>query len=142
MNLFLDTSSLFKLYHIENDTPRMAELLANYSISQIALAEIAKIEFASIVWRKVRIKEFTEHEAKRICKRFESDFAKYSFVPANTPMIKQARNLIEKYGKQGLRTLDSIQLATAISLSGQCELFVTSDKLLQSFFKQELLPVL
>ena len=57
-------------------------------------------------------------------------------------LANEAKGLIHKYGMQGLRTLDSIQLATAISLKNECELFITSDKLLNSFFKQEALPVL
>jgi hypothetical protein len=43
-----------------------------------------------------------------------------------------------KYGQEGLRTLDAIQLASALTLKEQQNvLFFTADKLLKYFFKQE-----
>ncbi len=72
----------------------------------------------------------------------DTSFEKYNFVPVDNLIVTRAKDLIEKYGKEGLRTLDSIQLATAISLKSQCDLFITTDKLLHSFFIQESLPVL
>ncbi len=71
---------------------------------------------------------------------FESDFEKYHFVSTDSIIIEQARLLTSKYGIQGLRTLDSIQLATASSLFRHVEKFFTADKLLQSFFVAEGLP--
>jgi hypothetical protein len=41
---------------------------------------------------------------------------------------------------QGLRTLDGIQLATAVSLFQQVDIFFTADKLLESLFEAEGLP--
>ncbi len=141
MNIFFDTSPIFKLYHVENDTQKIVDLVNNPDLENIFLSEIAKIEFSSIVWRKVRLNEFSEQEAKRINRRFESDFRQYHFTQVDREIMAQAKILIEKYGHQGLRTLDSIQLSTAVSLIDECQLFVTSDKLLHSFFQQENLPV-
>ena len=141
MNIFFDTSPIFKLYHVENDTQKIVDLVNNPDLENIFLSEIAKIEFSSIVWRKVRLNEFSEQEAKRINRRFESDFRQYHFTQVDREIMAQAKILIEKYGHQGLRTLDSIQLSTAVSLIDECQLFVTSDKLLHSFFQQENMPV-
>jgi len=140
MKIFLDTSSLFKLYHKESDTDIIERVFTDYNITTIYLSEIAKIEFASTIWKKVRIKELTESQAKAILNLFEQDFGKYTFIPSDAIINEQARNLITKYGKQGLRTLDSIQLATSVSLAGNASLFITTDKLLATFFKLELLP--
>ena len=42
------------------------------------------------------------------------------------------------YGVAGLRTLDAIQLASALTLKGEPKArFFTADQLLKSFFKQE-----
>ena len=68
---------------------------------------------------------------------FESDFGKYTFIVTDSIIIEQARILISKYGLQGLRTLDSIQLATAKSLFQQADIFFTADKLLKSLFEVE-----
>jgi predicted nucleic acid-binding protein len=100
------------------------------------------IEFASSVWKKVRTKQLSELEATMFLKSFESDTLKYTFVHIDGDIISSAKQLITMYGKAGLRTLDSIQLATAVSLKGEADLFITSDKLLADFFQQESLPIL
>jgi len=41
-----------------------------------------------------------------------------------------AKTLIGKYWKNGLRTLDSIQLASALNIKEDIDIFLTSDKLL------------
>jgi len=80
-------------------------------------------------------------QAATVIKLFETDFGKYTLVQIDTIIIEQAKALIRKYGNQGLRTLDSIQLSTSVFLKGQSDLFVTSDDLLASFFKQEELRI-
>jgi uncharacterized protein len=137
MKLFLDTSSLFKLYHKETGTAELEELFSTANITTIFLSEIAKVEFTSTVWKKVRTKDISELEAQTTLELFEADFPKYSFIAMDSIIIEQARILTTKYGIQGLRTLDSIQLSTAISLSEQAGVFFTADNLLKSFFDGE-----
>jgi len=137
MKIFLDTSSLFKLYHKETGTAELEELFSTVKITTIYLSEIAKIEFTSTVWKKVRTQEIPELEAQTTLELFEADFAKYSFIATDSIIIEQARILTTKYGTQGLRTLDSIQLSTAISLFQQASVFFTADKLLKSLFVVE-----
>ena len=62
------------------------------------------------------------------------------FIATNTVIFEPARYLVAKYKKLGLRTLDAIQLSTAISLIGYVDLFQTGDKLLQTFLEAEGLP--
>jgi len=140
MKLFLDTSSLFKLYYQETGSHEIESVFTTHAITTIFLSELAKIEFSATLWRKVRMQEIREPQAKVIIKSFEKDFDKYDFVQMDTVVIKQARKLLLKYGSQGLRTLDSIQLATAVLLKSHADLFLTADKLLDIFFKQEALP--
>jgi uncharacterized protein len=68
---------------------------------------------------------------------FEADFGKYIFIATDSIIIERARILISRYGMQGLRTLDSIQLSTSLELLQQADVFFTSDKLLKSFFEAE-----
>lgn len=140
MKIFLDTSSLFKLYHREADTAELESKLSKFAITSIYLSEITKVEFTSTVWKKVRTKEITESEAKTTLDLFEIDFVKYNFSNTDSIIIEQARLLVSKYEAQGLRTLDSIQLSTAVSLLHQVDIFLTSDKLLNSLFITEGLP--
>jgi predicted nucleic acid-binding protein len=140
MRVFLDTSSLFKLYHQETDSEIMESIFTNYKVTDVFLSELSKIEFASIVWKKVRVNDITELQAKAVTEAFDEDFSKYSFVQIDNIIIEQAKILITKYGKQGLRALDSIQLSTAIMLRSKANLFLSADTLLNSFLKQEELP--
>ncbi len=137
MKIFLDTSSLFKLYHQEAGTAELEKLFATINITTVYLSEIAKIEFSSSVWKKVSTKEITEVAAQTTLALFEIDFVKYTFVAPDSIVIEQARILIAKYGMQGLRALDAIQLSTGVLLFQQADLFFTADNLLKSFFVAE-----
>ncbi|MFN3487572.1 MAG: type II toxin-antitoxin system VapC family toxin [Emticicia sp.] len=137
MKIFLDTSSLVKLYHRETGTQELEKLFSSYKITAVFLSEIAKIEFASTIWKKVRTKEITELEAQITLELFETDFEKYTFIATDSIVLETGRTLTTKYGMQGLRTLDSIQFSTAISLARQADVFFTADKLLKSFFETE-----
>lgn len=142
MNIFLDTSSLVKLYHREADTQVVENVFIQNKITRVFLSEISKIEFASTIWKKVRTKEIAENEAKTVIGLFESDYPKYAFIKADAAIIAQAGVFLSKYGVQGLRTLDSIQLSVAASLVNEANLFITADHLLKTLFTLELLPVL
>ena len=48
MNIFLDTSSLLKLYHKESGTDELLNLISGKA-EQIYLSELAKIEFNSAI---------------------------------------------------------------------------------------------
>ena len=114
MKIFLDRSSLFKLYHQEAGTAELEQVFARGNITHVFLSEITKVEFASTVWKKVRTKEITAAQADATITLFETDFAKYTFATTDSLLLEQARQLTVKYGLQGLRTLDSIQLATCL----------------------------
>ena len=140
MKIFLDTSSLFKLYYQEEGTIELENIFSQTTITPIFLSEISKVEFTSTVWKKARIKEITETQAKTTLELFEIDFEKYNFVATDSLILEQARNLTTKYATQGLRTLDSIQLSTCVALREQLTVFFTADKLLKTLIEAEGLP--
>lgn len=137
MKIFLDTSSLFKLYHKEEGTVELEDIFIKTTIDTVYLSEITKIEFASTVWKKVRSKKISMEQAKSSLQLFENDFDKYTFITTDSSIIERAKTLLSTYGIQGLRTLDGIQLATAVSLSDKSDIFITSDNLLNRFFETE-----
>lgn len=53
MKAFLDTSSLFKLYHREKDSEMIQDYLSR-DVEEIFLSDLALLEFRSAVWKKVR----------------------------------------------------------------------------------------
>ena len=141
MKVFLDTSSLFKLYHREDGTDELELIFSTEKISTVYLSDLTKVEFASTVWKKVRTKEITESQALATIQSFEADFVKYAFIAVDSIVTEQARILIMKYGAKGLRALDSIQLSTAVCLAQDADVFFAADNLLRSFLETEYLPI-
>lgn len=137
MNVFFDTSSLFKLYHRENGTEELMILFNEIGIEAIYLAEITKIEFSSVVWKKCRKKEIDKKSANLLIEKFESDSVKFKYVPEGQLLRQKAKGLIGKHWQKGLRTLDSIQLASALKVKNHIELFLTSDILLAEISQYE-----
>ena len=137
MNIFLDTSSLFKLYHREADTVLIEQIFTQVTVTNVYLSEITKVEFSSSVLKKVRTNEISELEAITTLQLFERDSEKYSFIATDNIIIERAKNFISKYGLKGLRTLDSIQLSSATLLKAEVDLFLTSDNLLKSLLIEE-----
>ena len=59
------------------------------------------------------------------------------FVSTDNTVIETAKLLLSKYGSDGLRTLDSIQLATAVVLKKYVQLNKCADKLLEKLMLLE-----
>jgi predicted nucleic acid-binding protein len=106
------------------------------------LSEIAKIEFLSAIWKKIRQREITEEVGNAVIFCFEEDFNKFQWLKLSSDIIKRASELLKKYGDDGLRTLDSIQLACAVKIRGENCSFFTSDNLLQKLFSKENLNII
>src|SRR5665647_359330 len=124
MNVFFDTSSLFKLYHRESGTEELMSLFNEVGIEVIYLAEISKIEFSSAVWKKCRKNEIDEDLAIQLIEKFDKDSVRFNYVPENQMLRLNAKGLIGKHWRMGLRTLDSIQLASALKMKKQITLFL------------------
>lgn len=140
MKVFVDTSSLLKLYHQENDSDTIQAVLSD-GVTEIVLSEIAILEFRSAIWKKVREGSIDKDVAVEVISCFQGDFDNFRWIKLTTEVTESASHLLMKYGNTGLRTLDSIQLASALSFRGEESLFLTSDKLLNRFFREENLNV-
>jgi len=137
MKIFLDTSSLIKLYHDEAGTEYLDSIFNQFEISEIYLSELAKVEFNSAIWKKIRTKELSENEGIELISSFVDDHDKFTFIDLNNLMIDDARVLISKYGNKGLRTLDSLQLAAIVEIKANIDFAITSDKLLEKLIELE-----
>ncbi|WP_250630091.1 type II toxin-antitoxin system VapC family toxin [Rhodoflexus caldus] len=140
MIVFLDTSALVKLYSPETGTAEM-DLLFSKNITRIYLSKISLLEFESAIRKKVRTGHLTQPEAEALSASFMFDLRHYQIVDIGNSIIENAWALLKKYGHQGLRTLDSIQLATAISLRQEVTVNKTFDTLLEQLFVSENLPI-
>jgi predicted nucleic acid-binding protein len=126
MKAFLDTSSLIKLYHYESDSDIIEGILSK-EVDEIFLSELAVLEFRSAIWKKVKEGEIDEGLALKVISYFEDDFDNFQCIKLQSDIIKVASELLMKYGKKGLRTLDSIQFASALILRNQDCIFLISD---------------
>src|SRR5947209_3133088 len=118
--LFWDTSALVKHYHSERGTPRVDNLL-QASGSQHLMSRLAVTETFSVFAGKVRAGLITSSEFNQLCRRFLADTRRKLFSVARLLVAhhKEAERLLRLYGPQpgqGIRTLDSIQLAVALDL--------------------------
>jgi predicted nucleic acid-binding protein len=129
MNVFIDTSTLFKLYQNEDGSEIIYNYLKNNEIKYIYLSEITKIEFHSVIWKKVRMKELTIEISETIINNFISDSKYYNFIQIGNEIINNALYLLAKYNKLGLRSLDSIQISSSMFSSEEIDLIITSDKI-------------
>lgn len=136
MKIFLDTSSLFKLYHQEEGTLELEKVFSTEHITHVFPSEITKVEFSSTLWKKVRTKELTTEVATNTLIMFEQDFNNFTFISTDSLLLEKAKRLLSIHGSDGLRTLDSIQLATCISLADDADVFFTADKLLQNLLSK------
>jgi predicted nucleic acid-binding protein len=142
MNLFFDTSALFKLYHSESGTKELTAFFSSNLINAIYLSEITSIEFSSAVWKKCRKKEIKQSSAKLLIEKFKIDSEKYNFINQSKSCTSLASVLIGKYWNKGLRTLDSLQLASALTFKSDLDVFITSDILLSEIALSENLKVM
>ena len=114
MIVYLDTSSLVKLYVEEVDSERIrnfAHDAAAVSTSKIAYAE-ARAAFA----RKQKEEEFSLKVLRKIVEDFNRDWESYFVIEITDGLIRFAGDIAEKYL---LRGFDSIHLASAVHLKNK-----------------------
>lgn len=121
MNAFIDTSSLFKRYVVEEGTDALERLLED--IDEIIISPTCVIELHATLTRCLRQERITCQEEKCIVREFEKDREFFHTVIWNHALEDQAIRIIKRHA---LKTLDAIQLAAAES--ARADLFITSDK--------------
>jgi len=105
MKVFVDTSSLLKLYHQENDSDTIQAVLSD-GVTEIVLSEIATLEFRSAIWKKVREGRIDKDVAVEVISCFQGDFGNFRWIKLTNEVTESASHLLMKYGNTGLRTLD------------------------------------
>ena len=111
MIVYLDTSSLVKLYVEENGSSEVDSLVKSSEVTATSI--VAYAEARAAFARRYREKAFTSTGHDRIKKFFDKDWDSYLILNTTRDTVKLAGDLAEKHA---LRGFDSIHLATALTL--------------------------
>ena len=134
MNYFLDSSALIKLYHPELGSQRVAAIFGEPD-RRIIVSRLAGVEFHSALALKTRTGHLDGERSAALRIRFLNDVASgaIALVAVSESHYPAAERLIVRYGeRQGLRTLDALQLAVALEVKDRVGLdtLVAADKVL------------
>jgi len=121
---FFDTSALVKRYHLEPGSERVNAILDDQNNVPI-ISELAIVELVSALRRKRNRGEITPQAMDDALAHFAhavlSDLIVAGF---RSGFIQQARDLVLQYG---LRTLDALQLTSALEFRALPPVFVCAD---------------
>jgi predicted nucleic acid-binding protein len=112
MTLYLDTSSLFKLYVEEPGSDDVRQELSEASAGATSLVTYAEARAAFA--RVRRLGNITAAGLRSVKRDFDSDWLIYVIVPPSDAICRSAGQLAERYN---LRGFDSIHLATFLYLA-------------------------
>ena len=75
------------------------------------------------------MEEIDEEIAINVISCFENDYDNFVWINLNSGIMKSASTLLMEYGTKGLRSLDAIQLACALTLRDDDCIFLTNDNI-------------
>jgi predicted nucleic acid-binding protein len=130
MIVYLDTSSLVKLYVLQEDSHAVEKLVESSDV--VATSLIAYAEARSAFARRLREDVFSVEEYRLILSRLDQDWDNCLKIGITGELVRRAGDLSEKHG---IRGFDAIHLSSAISFREELSFpvyFSCSDKKLQN----------
>lgn len=136
---FWDSSALVPLVLVEIRSSDMERLLLQDG--DIVSAAIAPIEVTSALWRRKHRNELTVAEIQNAEQLFANVSANWRAIEQSDEVVERSLDLLSRHQ---LRTLDAIQLATAILFAGRDRSLpiVTLDQRLATAARAEGFPIL
>jgi len=130
MILFFDTSALVKVFHEEKGSEKVTRLIRAKD-NEVWISELARIEFISAIFRRLRNKEINEEQLDEALIGFEEQLNFFNVEPLGQAILKEAEFLLKRYGKKRrLRSLDALQLGTFSLISEKGWFSVATDEIL------------
>ena len=127
--IFTDTSALVKYYYPEEGSEDVEGILLK--AERVYLCQVATAEFASVLMKKVRIGALEMEVETLIWNTFldDLDARQMDVIPLEERHYQKAVEIIRGFGqREGIRALDSLQLASALDVHDAK--FLSADRLL------------
>jgi predicted nucleic acid-binding protein len=146
LGIYLDTSALAKLYHTENGSSKVEQLIRD-STGNCFVSRLGMLEMRSVLAQKTRAGEISPVASVAVLQRFRGDIRRRRFrvVSLRTRHYELAEHLVDVYGiSSGLRALDSLHLAMALDLqqNRRIDSIIAADKVLCRVAPLERLPAI
>lgn len=122
MNCFFDTSALIKNYIDERGSSNVAGVMAQ--ADAIHVSEVSIVECFSTLRRILQEQSLNEEEYEIVKREIKHDFRYFTIIPVEA-VIGYCESIIDSYR---LKTLDSIQLASARHVYTEIDYSVCCDK--------------
>ena len=129
MILYLDTSSLVKLYVTEEDSNIIRQLVKRSTTTATSL--VAYAEARAAFSRRYREEAFRPREYRSLVSGLNEDWENYLLIRVSRELVRMAGDLAEKHGLKGF---DAIHLSSAVILHKEIDMpviFSCADKKLQ-----------
>jgi predicted nucleic acid-binding protein len=112
--LYLDTSSLVKLYVVESGSDAVRALVEGAAM--VATSDVAYPETRAALARRRRERALQPRAFRTAKEAFENDWSRYFAIGVTAPLCREAGELAERYR---LRGFDSIHLASFAEVARQ-----------------------
>lgn len=137
MNFFLDTSALIKRYIEESGTEIVDGIFEK--AARIYVSRIAWVESFSALHRLRRDKALTGEEYATVTGEIAYDFNYFDIIEVGPSVVDHAVLSVERHG---LKSLDSLQLGSALSKRHELTSFISFDERLAAAAGKEGLAVI
>src|SRR4030065_633309 len=125
----------------ELEEVKPGELLKVYDLiiskdNEIWISELARIEFLSALFRRLRNKEINDDQLKEAITGFEEQLNFFNVEPLGQAILREAEFLMKRHGRtKRLKALDALQLGTFSLISEKGWFFVATDDILCEIVK-------
>jgi predicted nucleic acid-binding protein len=132
MTLFFDTSALLKRYLDETGSDRIKDLFDQ--ATSVFVSAISPVECASAFQRLFYTHDIDKRLFQKLTLEVSLDFAFFQTVDFDTHVKDICLKLLTKYP---LKSLDTIQLASLLSVAQDVEYFIVCDQQLKRYAIKE-----
>jgi len=127
LSYFFDTSAIVKIYHQEERSSIVLDILKSKEL--IYISELSVIEYYSVIYRKLRENFLNINELEKIVKRFEIDLTRaFELLLFNSDVVDWSKEIYRIIGQNVfVRPLDVIQIGFFKSYLSDKDVFITFD---------------